>query len=127
MSLSEIVQKSFYHCATTVSNRLPVDPHILSASAVPSQPSLTLIIESRCHSRNSWQLGLDFNILARALNLINTSDEGELPDVISFEWCDDRNDMVGLKELGERRLCGGGISGMAIELALPVSVGGLEG
>lgn len=47
--------------------------------------------------------------------------------LLSSEWCDDRNDMVELKELGERGLRGGGVSGIATGLALPASVGGLEG
>ena len=47
----------------------------------------------------------------------------------SSEWGDDRNDMLELKELGERSLRGGGESGMAMTcgLALSVTVGGLEG
>jgi hypothetical protein len=47
----------------------------------------------------------------------------------SSEWGDDRNDILELKELGERRRRGGGVSGMAMicGLALPVTVGGLEG
>ena len=45
----------------------------------------------------------------------------------SSEWCDERNDRLELKELGEGGLRRGGDSGMAIGLALPVTVGGLEG
>ena len=47
----------------------------------------------------------------------------------SSEWCDDRNDIVELKELGERGLRGGGDRGMARScgLAFSSTVGGLEG
>ncbi|KAH8981518.1 hypothetical protein EDB86DRAFT_2834838 [Lactarius hatsudake] len=56
----------------------------------------------------------------------NGSDPNKLE---SSEWCDDRNDILELKELGERGLRGGGVNGMAMTpgLALPVTVGGMEG
>ncbi|KAH9041017.1 hypothetical protein EDB85DRAFT_1886660 [Lactarius pseudohatsudake] len=40
------------------------------------------------------------------------------------EWCDDRKDILELKELGERGLRGGGVNGIAMTrgLALPVTV-----
>ncbi|KAH9011339.1 hypothetical protein EDB85DRAFT_1901134 [Lactarius pseudohatsudake] len=56
----------------------------------------------------------------------NSSDSIKLK---SSEWCDDRKDILELKELGERGLRGGGVNGIAMTrgLALPVTVGGKDG
>ncbi|KAH9008187.1 hypothetical protein EDB83DRAFT_2557825 [Lactarius deliciosus] len=54
----------------------------------------------------------------------NGSDPNKLE---SSECCDDRDDILELKELRERGLRGGGVNGMAMtpRLALPVTVGGM--
>jgi hypothetical protein len=65
-------------------------------------------------------------------NSVSTGSDSNASDSIKLklsEWGDDRNEILELKELRERRLCGGGVSGMAMTpgLALPVTMGGVEG
>jgi hypothetical protein len=58
----------------------------------------------------------------------NSVSEGSEPNgsdsikLSSSEWCDDRNDMMELSELGERRLLGGGDSWMAMSSGLALLV-----
>jgi len=53
---------------------------------------------------------------------LGNSGSGSHPIMLkSSEWCDDRNDILELKELGERGLRGGGVRGMAISRGLALS------
>ena len=74
-----------------------------------------------------YSLGTSGSVSSNSVSNGSDSNGSDSNKLSSSEWCDDRNDMVELNELGERGLCGGGVSRMAIGLALPVSVGGLEG
>ena len=60
-------------------------------------------------------------------NSVSDSNDSDSIKLESSEWCDDRNEMLEPKVLGEPSLSGGGVSGMAIGLALPVTTGRVRG